>query len=95
MAYVVGYSRLIEVNEAATLAELKTRLTKNLQPLVARNKGHSLVKLMGEGVLVEFASSVSAVKCAVDLQAEMAAANSILAQDEQIVFRIGVIRTIA
>ena len=89
VADVVGYSRLIAVDEAGTLAALKTRWVEHLQPLVERHKGR-LVKLMGDGVLLEFASTVSAVQCAVDLQASMAEANKALPEDKQIVFRIGV-----
>jgi adenylate cyclase len=89
VADMVGYSRLIAKDEAGTLAALKIRQVENLEPLIVRHKGR-LVKLMGDGFLLEFASAVSAVQCAVDLQTEMAAANSTLAEDEQIVFRIGV-----
>ena len=89
VADVVGYSRLITSDEAGTLAALKARRVDCLQPLVARHKGR-LVKLMGDGVLLEFASAVSAVQCAVDLQAAMAEANSVLPEERQIVLRIGV-----
>jgi adenylate cyclase len=89
VADVVGYSRLMEVDETGTLAALKTRRMEVLEPLFARYKGR-VVKLMGDGVLLEFASAVSAVQCAVDLQASMAKVNSALPEDEQIVFRIGV-----
>lgn len=89
VADVVGYSRLITSDEAGTLAALKARRVDFLQPLVARHKGR-LVKLMGDGVLLEFASAVSAVQCAVDLQAAMAEANSVLPEERQIVLRIGV-----
>ena len=88
VADVVGYSRLITSDEAGTLAALKARRVDCLQPLVARHKGR-LVKLMGDGVLLEFASAVSAVQCAVDLQAAMAEANSVLPEERQIVLRIG------
>jgi TolB-like protein len=89
VADVVGYSRLISLDEAGTLAALKVRQIDHLQPMVSRHKGR-LVKLMGDGALVEFASAVSAVQCAVDLQASMAEANKALPEDKQIVFRIGV-----
>jgi TolB-like protein len=89
VADVVGYSHLLEVDEAGTLAALKTRRTEILQPLIARHKGR-IVKLMGDGMLLEFASAVSAVQCAVDLQAANASANENLAEDKQIIFRVGV-----
>jgi adenylate cyclase len=88
VADVVGYSRLIEVDEAGTLAALKTHRTEVLQPIVLKHKGR-IVKLIGDGVLLEFASAVSAVQCAMDLQAAMALANEVLPEGKQIVFRIG------
>ena len=57
MADVVGYSRLMEADEAGTLAALKQRRIAILEPIV-RDHGGRIVKLMGDGVLVEFASAV-------------------------------------
>ena len=74
-ADVVGYSRLMEADEAGTLAGLKSRQRDVLEPLVAQHRGR-IVKLMGDGALVEFASAVNAVQCAVDLQERMAEANA-------------------
>ena len=74
-ADVVGYSRLMQSDEAGTLTSLKTRRTEILQPLIARHHGR-IVKVMGDGVLVEFASAVNAVDCAVALQEAMEAANA-------------------
>src|SRR5215469_530402 len=54
-ADVVGYSRMMQADEAGTLAALKTRRTEILQPLVSKHHGR-VVKVMGDGVLVEFAS---------------------------------------
>lgn len=88
VADVVGYSRLIETDEAGTLTTLKARKTEILQPLVAKHNGR-IVKFMGDGVLVEFASAVSGVQCAVDLQAAMSLANQGLVENKQIVFRMG------
>ena len=65
-ADVAGYSRLMERDEAGTLAALKSRRTKILQPVVGQFHGR-IVKLMGDGVLVEFGSAVNAVACAVEL----------------------------
>src|SRR5262245_66678568 len=64
-ADVVGYSRLMEADEAATLAALKTRRREVLDPLVARHQGR-IFKVMGDGVLVEFGSAVNAMQCAID-----------------------------
>ena len=74
-ADVVGFSRLMEADEAGTLATLKARRRNVLVPLVAKHQGR-LFKTTGDGVLVEFASAVNAVQCAVDLRQGMAAANT-------------------
>ena len=78
-ADVVGYSRLMQADEAGTLAALKARRRDILQPLVAKHHGR-VVKVMGDGVLVEFASAVNAVACAVELQAAMEHANAGVAE---------------
>jgi len=88
-ADVVGYSRLIENDEVGTLAALKERRTSILAQLVAEHRGR-IVKVMGDGVLVEFASAVNAVACAAELQKRMAAARDDLAEDRRIVLRIGI-----
>ncbi len=88
-ADVAGYSRLIEQDEAGTLAALRERRNKILDPAVARHHGR-VVKVMGDGVLVEFASAVNAVACAVELQTQFAAANDGVAEDRRIVLRVGV-----
>jgi adenylate cyclase len=88
-ADMVGYSRLMEQDEAGTLAALRERRKGILQPLVAQHHGR-VVKVMGDGVLVEFASAVNAVQCAVDLQQGIAAANAGRPYDKHIVLRIGV-----
>jgi TolB-like protein len=88
VADVVGYSRLLEVNEAAILATLKRCRTQILEPLVASHKGR-IVKLIGDGALLEFSSAVSALECACAFQASMASANEALPMEKQIAFRIG------
>jgi len=88
-ADVVGYSRLMEQDEASALAALKERRKGILKPLVAEHHGR-VVKVMGDGVLVEFASAVNAVACAVELQKQMATANEALPKDRHIVLRIGI-----
>src|SRR5262245_10588409 len=88
-ADVVGYSRLMEADEASTMAVLKTRRKEVLKPLVDRYQGR-IFKFTGDGVLVEFGSAVNAVQCAVDLQQGMAAANGDQPEDRHVVLRIGV-----
>ncbi|HTO62233.1 MAG TPA: adenylate/guanylate cyclase domain-containing protein [Bradyrhizobium sp.] len=88
-ADVVGYSRLIEQDEAGTLTALKDRRKRVLTPLVSEHEGR-IVKVMGDGVLVEFASAVNAVACAVELQKCTAIANNGLADDRRIVLRVGI-----
>jgi TolB-like protein len=88
-ADVVGYSRLMEQDEAGTLTTLKARRRGVLEPLIARYEGRTF-KVTGDGVLVEFASAVNAVQCAVELQQAMAAANGGQPADHHIVLRIGV-----
>jgi len=70
----------MERDEAGTLATLKSRRKQIPEPLVAKHSGR-VFKLVGDGVLVEFASAVNAVHCAVDLQRGMAAANVDLVED--------------
>jgi TolB-like protein len=70
VADVVGYSRLIEADEAATLAAVKALRTDIVAPLVATHNGR-VVKSMGDGLLVEFGSVVDAVACAVAVQREL------------------------
>jgi TolB-like protein/class 3 adenylate cyclase len=89
VADVVGYSHLMEVDEAGTLRALKSRRTEILQPLVTKYSGR-IVKLMGDGVLVEFASAVNGVQFAVALQEAMTSANEGTAESKRIVFRVGV-----
>jgi TolB-like protein/tetratricopeptide (TPR) repeat protein len=88
-ADVVGYSRLMEQDEAGTLSALKERRKGILQPLVSEYRGR-LVKVTGDGVIVEFASAVNSVACAVELQKRMALANASLPDDRHIILRIGI-----
>ena len=88
-ADVVGYGRLMEQDEAGTLAALKERRRAVLNPLVTQHQGR-VVKVLGDGVIVEFASAVNALECAVELQQEMAQANQGIADDRQIMLRIGI-----
>lgn len=88
-ADVAGYSRLIRADEAGTLAALKEIWTDHFNPAVAEFGGR-IVKMMGDGALVEFASAVDAVECAVAVQNGMA--NKIRSQPvlKAVEFRIGV-----
>jgi len=85
----VSYSRLMEQDEAGTLAVLKSLRKAVLDPLVAKHQGR-IFKTTGDGVMVEFASAVNAVQCATDLQRGMAEANNGRPADRHIVLRIGV-----
>src|SRR5215208_5804807 len=88
-ADVVGFSRLMEADESGTMAALKVRRKDVLDPLVAKHQGR-IFKTTGDGLLIEFASAVNAVQCAVELQQGMAVANSGKPEDRHIVLRIGV-----
>src|SRR5262249_44617701 len=88
-ADVVGYSRMMQADEAGTLAVLKARRSEVLHPLVSKYHGH-VVKLIGDGVLAEFPSAVDAVECAVQLQQGMERANAELPGDRRIRWRIGI-----
>ena len=88
-ADAVGFSRLMAADEAATLARLKILRTTIMDPAITRSGGR-LVGSAGDSLLVEFASALSAVKCAVDIQEKLAAANAGLAADARMDFRIGV-----
>ncbi|MFN0192534.1 MAG: adenylate/guanylate cyclase domain-containing protein [Aestuariivirga sp.] len=89
VADVAGYSRLMEADEAGTLAALKERRTFILEPTVLAHGGR-VVKLMGDGVLVEFASAINAVAGALEFQRKMKDANAPLPAARRIDFRIGI-----
>ena len=87
-ADVVGYSRLMGRDENGTLARLKAHRTERLEPVLARHGGR-LVKLTGDGALIEFPSAVDALSAAIEFQQVMAEANQGQPEDTRIVFRIG------
>ena len=89
VADMVGYSRLMEIDEAGTLARLKTHRLELIDPAIAKNKGH-IIKTTGDGMLVEFQSVVDAVQCAVEIQRRMARRNADVPPDRRIEFRIGI-----
>jgi adenylate cyclase len=88
-ADVVGYSRLMGIDEAGTRSRFNAHLAELINPAIENRRGR-IVKTMGDGLLVEFASVVDAVECAVDIQTGMAERNLDVPDDQQIVFRIGV-----
>ena len=88
-ADVAGYSRLMGANEEATLAQLKSVRKALVDPTIAAHRGR-IVKTTGDGMLVEFASAVDAVRNAVEIQRSMAEQNTAVPQDQRIEFRIGI-----
>ena len=69
-ADVVGYSSLMGIDEAGTLARLKAMRRDFFDPLITAHSGRTF-KLMGDGALVEFASAVDAVTCAIEIQKQV------------------------
>ena len=88
-ADVVGYSRLMGIDEAGTLARLKAMRRDLVDPLIAAHSGRTF-KLMGDGALVEFASAVDAVTCAIEVQKQIRERNADSPEDSRIQFRIGI-----
>ena len=88
-ADATGYSRLMGEDEEGTLAALKTLLRELIDPKVREHCGR-LVKTTGDGALVEFASVVDAVRCAVEVQRDMAKRNAEIPAERRIEFRIGI-----
>ena len=88
-ADVVGYSRLMGEDETGTLAQLKAHRKDLIDPKIAEHHGR-IVKLMGDGALVEFPSVVEAVQCAVEIQPAMAERNTAIPEDRRIEFRLGI-----
>jgi adenylate cyclase len=86
---VAGYSRLMGEDEEGTLARLKAHRRELLDPTIDRHAGR-IVKTTGDGILVEFASIVDAVRCAVAIQQGMAARNADVPERNRIEYRIGV-----
>jgi TolB-like protein/class 3 adenylate cyclase/Flp pilus assembly protein TadD len=88
-ADVVGYSALMEADEAGTFARLKAGRKKLFEPEIARHHGR-VFKIMGDGMLAEFGSVVDAVECAVALQRGLAERNAEFPEDQRIQVRIGI-----
>jgi adenylate cyclase len=88
-ADMVGYSRLMEVDETGTLARLKTHRIELIDPAIAKNRGR-IIKTTGDGLLVEFHSVADAVLCAAEVQRRMSRRNADVAPARWIQFRIGI-----
>jgi adenylate cyclase len=88
-ADVAGYSRLIGADEEETLSRLKALRAEVIDPKITGHHGR-IVKTTGDGLLVEFASVVDALRCAAETQAAMAECNALLPADKRIDLRIGI-----
>ena len=89
VADVVGYARLMEADEIGTLAMLNARRREIIEPAVSSHQGR-IVKEMGDGFLIEFASVVEAVQCAIDVQSQMEARNTGIPDQQKMRLRIGI-----
>jgi adenylate cyclase len=88
-ADVVGYSRLMGIDEVGTLRRLRSYRSEVIDPAIAARRGR-IVKTTGDGLLVEFASAVDAVACAITTQRALALRNAGEAEEQRLVFRIGI-----
>ena len=88
-ADVGGYSRLMAADEEGTLAGLKSHRRELVDPKIKEHRGR-IIKTTGDGMLVEFASVVDAVRCAIDVQRGMAVRNQEVVPDRRIEFRVGI-----
>src|SRR5258707_8095779 len=88
-ADVAGYSRLMAADEEGTLAALKTLRREVADPKIKDHRGR-IVNTTGDGLLIEFGSVVDAVRCAVEVQREMAERNGDVPPDRRIEFRMGI-----
>jgi len=88
-ADVAGYSRLMGADEDGTLRRLRDIRSELIDPIIATHHGR-LVKTTGDGMLVEFASVVDALRCASEVQRNMAERNANVPPDRRIEYRIGI-----
>jgi adenylate cyclase len=86
---IAGYSRLMCADEEGTLARLNVHRREFLEPKIAEHRGR-IVKRTGDGILIEFASAVDAVRCAIEIQRGMGERNANVTPDQRIELRIGV-----
>jgi len=88
-ADMVGYSRLMEADEEGTIARQKAHRNELIDPSIATHQGR-VVKTTGDGLLIEFASVVDAVRCALEVQRGMAERESTMTDDRRISYRVGI-----
>src|SRR6478672_8752359 len=88
-ADVAGYSRLVGADEEGTLAQWKAHFRELIEPKITEHRGR-IVRITGDGLLVEFASVVAAVRCAVEVQRAMLERNAATPQENRITFRMGI-----
>jgi adenylate cyclase len=90
-ADVVGYSRLLGTDESGTLASLKAIRAEVIDPAVSTHGGR-IVKTTGDGILIEFGSTVEALRCSVEIQANVRDRSAAITPDpaSRIQFRIGI-----
>ena len=88
-ADVVGYSRLIGEDEEGTRSQFNSHLNTLIAPKIADHHGR-VVKTMGDGLLVEFASAIDAVQCAFEIQTAITASNADTPERQRMSFRVGV-----
>ena len=86
---MVGYSRLMGLDEEGTIARQKAHREEIIDPKISAHGGR-IVKTTGDGVLVEFPSVVDAVQCAVSMQEAMAECEAEISEDRRIQYRIGI-----
>ena len=91
-ADVVSYSKLIQKNELRTINSFKSHKTQLFEPLISKFGGR-LVKTIGDGMLMEFASAIKATECAISIQEGMVERNKNINKDESIFFRICLLYT--
>ena len=88
-ADVVGFSRLMEADEAGTLAQLKSIRKELIDPKIAEHRGR-LVKTTGDGLLMEFSSVTDGVQSAIEIQEALAERNRTVPTDRRLLFRMGI-----
>ena len=88
-ADVVGFSRLMQEDERGTFERLQSQRSKIIEPSISKHRGR-IVKIVGDGFLVEFSSVVEAVQCAVELQKRIREQNKDVDEARRIAYRIGV-----
>ena len=88
-ADVAGYSRLVEADEEGTLSRWKALWGTVIEPKIKEHRGR-IARVIGDGILAEFASVIDAVRCAVEVQRSVAERNANASQDKRIEFRVGI-----